>query len=331
MHFEQLLEDNDNNLQEESKDNSSNLVFEEFPTNDLTYEQSNTREETNHNQEEDDFMANIAEENANSFPSCTGADDNSVEQNDGDVTLIDSSNDSKNNQEYNDYQMADETLAGENHAIIEKQEGEDPEATDLDAENISDDEIPAPEKEQVPDAEEVSDEDLPAPQRAELPADTEVVSEEEEPLKKDIKRKLEDYDPSDPTDEVEAPEKKVKTEGEMEKVEPKPKPQLPELDNHWKPVNEDSTNFPAWTLLLQYVDAEVSDTQYDLKCLCNPNKLNYRLTLKLHVKHMMHSWLIIHIVMDTGVNTLTLKSVMDPRRSVKRLVDIHLLITFFGV
>lgn len=265
MHFEQLLEDNDNNLREESKDNSSNLVFEEFPTNNLTYEQSNARDDTNHNQGKDDFMANIAEENANSFPSCTGADDNSVEQTEveeinGDVTLIDSSNDSKNNQEYNDYQMVDETLAGENHAIIEKQEGEDPEATDLDAENISDDEIPAPEKEQVPDAEEVSDEDLPAPKRAELPADTEVVSEEEEPLKKDGKRKLEDYDPSDPTDEVEAPEKKIKTEGETDKVE-KPKPQLPELDNHWKPVNEDSTNFPAWTLLLQYVDAEVSDTK----------------------------------------------------------------------
>lgn len=266
MHFEQLLEDNNDNILEESKENSSNLVFEEFPTNNLTYEPSNTRDDSNHNQAgNDDFMANMAEENANSFPSCTGASDNSAEQtevdeNNADVTLIDSSNDSKNNQEYNDYQMVDETLAGENHAIIEKQEGEDPEATDLDAENISDDEIPAPEKEKVPDAEEVSDEDLPAPKRAELPADTEVVSEEEEPLKKDGKRKLEDYDPSDPTDEVEAPEKKVKTEGEVDKVE-KPKPQLPELDNHWKPVNEDSTNFPAWTLLLQYVDAEVSNTQ----------------------------------------------------------------------
>lgn len=48
--------------------------------------------------------------------------------------------------------------------------------------------------------------------RAELPADTEVVSEEELPaLKKEGKRKHEDYDPSEPTDEVD--EKKMKTDG----------------------------------------------------------------------------------------------------------------------
>lgn len=45
---------------------------------------------------------------------------------------------------------------------------------DPDAENISEDELPAVQVVKVPETEEVSDEELPGPKRAELPADTEV-------------------------------------------------------------------------------------------------------------------------------------------------------------
>lgn len=42
-------------------------------------------------------------------------------------------------------------------------------------ENISEDELPAVQVVKVPETEEVSDEELPGPKRAELPADTEVI------------------------------------------------------------------------------------------------------------------------------------------------------------
>lgn len=98
----------------------------------------------------------------------------------------------------------------------------DDQATDLDEiENISEDELPAPTKPKVQDAEEVSDEELPGPKMAELPDDTEVVSEEELPAstgaqnnaKKDAKRKLENYDPSEPTDENDEKKLKIDAEG----------------------------------------------------------------------------------------------------------------------
>lgn len=49
------------------------------------------------------------------------------------------------------------------------------------AEDLQNDELPTVSKPKVTDAEEVSDDELPAPKRAELPADTEVVSEDEFP------------------------------------------------------------------------------------------------------------------------------------------------------
>jgi pre-mRNA-processing factor 39 len=123
----------------------------------------------------------------------------------------------------------------------------DPDATDLDAENISEDELPGPAKPKVQDAEEVSDEELPGPKMAELPADTEVVSEEELPAPKKRKHE-EDYDPSKPSDE--ADEKKLKSDEE------KPKHRLPDLEKYWKAVKADQEDFNAWTYLLQYVDSE---------------------------------------------------------------------------
>jgi pre-mRNA-processing factor 39 len=132
------------------------------------------------------------------------------------------------------------------------------------AEVVSDEELPAVPKEAVKDAEEVSDDELPGPKMAELPADTEVVSEEELPASTK-KRKAEDgYDPNSPTEATSAdiPEKKLKTAeeekaAEKEKVPEKPK-KLPELDKYWKAVNDDVSDFTAWTYLLQYVDQEVS-------------------------------------------------------------------------
>ncbi|CAG9773228.1 unnamed protein product [Ceutorhynchus assimilis] len=159
-------------------------------------------------------------------------------------------------------------------------------------EYISDEELPAPPVEKVPEAEEVSDEELPGPERAELPADTEVVSEDElkspktpkkdeeadEPMddeqikqRERSKRKLgldgsagtqsysPCYSPGSPTGESETPAKKPKEEktekdkGDAGKTKPK---KLPELDKYWKAVNDDPADFTGWTYLLQYVDQE---------------------------------------------------------------------------
>ena len=169
---------------------------------------------------QDLFMADLAEENANSVPSTLNEN----------LATIDEEIQHENNAQNDlsdDYEMKDDELSLDTKtedtiAQSEDLKQKDEQATDLDAENISEDELPIPTKPKVQDAEEVSDEELPGPKMAELPADTEVVSEEELPssntpnsVKKDGKRKLEDYDPCDPTaDENESPEKKTKKENE---------------------------------------------------------------------------------------------------------------------
>ncbi|CRL06004.1 CLUMA_CG019081, isoform A [Clunio marinus] len=264
---------------------SSNYCYDD----NLTYEQqSNEKEETNQTDEtteQETFIADLADlENANSFPS--GIDENSMNK----AQLESDSNQMKEfiEDEMND-RSNDKSLCEDTFAQSEETKPGD-HATDLDAENISEDELPGPtkakvedaeevsdeelpgpktaenlniynenisedelpgpEKAKVEDAEEVSDEELPGPKMAELPADTEVVSEDELPvLKRDIKRKHEDYDPNEPTDEAE--EKKVKTN-----VDEKPKYKLPDLEKYWKAVKADREDFNAWTYLLQYVDSE---------------------------------------------------------------------------
>ena len=239
-------------LQQTNDDNgSSNYGFDD----NLTYEQqSNEKEEadqTDETAEQETFIASLADlENANSLPSAY--DDNSVEKNqnesDSNQNFDDEGDYQMMNNESNDQSSLDKT--GETFAQSEETKPGDPEATDLDAENISEDELPAPAKPKVQDAEEVSDEELPGPKMAELPADTEVVSEDELPaMKKESKRKHDsEYDPSDPTDEIE--EKKMKT------IEDKPKHKLPDLEKYWKAVKADQEDFNAWTYLLQYVDSE---------------------------------------------------------------------------
>lgn len=194
-------------------------------------------------------------ENANSFPSVY--DNNSRFATNDETSNAQVDNESSdvaiNNflGEDGEFQMISEEKSAETFAQSEDIKVADPDATDLDAENISEDELPVPAKPKVQDAEEVSDEELPGPKLAELPADTEVVSEDELPaLKKEGKRKHEsDYDPSEPTDESDG--KKLKTEGSEEK-----KQKLPDLEKHWKAVKADQEDFNAWTFLLQYVDSE---------------------------------------------------------------------------
>lgn len=220
---------------------SSNFGFED----NLTYEQPNDKEEEDAEQtdgttEQETFIADLADiENANSLPSAYDENSRAAQS------------DSNQVEQFSDDQAVSENEKTEDtFAQSEDAKPGDPDATDLDAENISEDELPAPAKPEVEDAEEVSDEELPGPKLAELPADTEVVSEDELPaMKKESKRKHEsDYDPNDPTDEVEG--KKLKTD------EDKPKSKLPDLDKHWKAVRADEEDFNAWTVLLQYVDSE---------------------------------------------------------------------------
>lgn len=196
---------------------------------------SNDKEEMNfvdeQERETEEFVATLEEsENANSLPSA--CDDNSINYTQNlEVSQVvgEQSNDE------------DDTNAKlEDLGVVD-----DPDGTSLDAENISEDELPAPVKPKVQDAEEVSDEELPGP-KVEMPEDTEVVSDDELPALK--KRKHDDYDPNDPTDD--SGEKRLKTEDE------KPKYSSPELERLWKAVNVDKEDFNAWTYLLQYVDSE---------------------------------------------------------------------------
>lgn len=87
-------------------------------------------------------------------------------------------------------------------------------SNELDAEMVSEDELPAPAQPiEIDDAEDLSDEELPAPKRAELPADTEVVSEDELPSSNKVKRKAEEIqETSSTTETVDTPKKRAKTE-----------------------------------------------------------------------------------------------------------------------
>lgn len=86
---------------------------------------------------------------------------------------------------------------------------------ELDAEMVSEDELPAPAQPKVDDAEDLSDDELPAPKRAELPADTEVVSEDEFPSSNKVKRKMNEIqDGNNANDNTETPKKRAKAEND---------------------------------------------------------------------------------------------------------------------
>lgn len=141
----------------------------------------------------DNLLANLAEDNANSLPSVGGdeSQQHAVEQNE-----VASENSSQ--------PAIAEDIQNGNRSLDTKNDA-------LDAEMVSEDELPEPKVSKVDDAEEVSDEELPGPKRAELPADTEVVSEDELPSSNRSKRKAEEgYDPASPTDAAEGVEKKAR-------------------------------------------------------------------------------------------------------------------------
>lgn len=86
-------------------------------------------------------------------------------------------------------------------------------SNELDAEMVSEDELPAPAQPTIDDAEDLSDDELPGPKRAELPADTEVVSEDELPSSNKVKRKAEEVQEAGNTSEsADTPKKRAKTE-----------------------------------------------------------------------------------------------------------------------
>ncbi|XP_055848304.1 pre-mRNA-processing factor 39 isoform X2 [Episyrphus balteatus] len=221
-------------------------------------------EETNTNEcVESSLLASLAGDNANSLPSVgeeEGENKSFVEK----IVVPTPA------------QIDDEDSISEPAIAEDNTQNNSSDATLINTEMVSEDELPMPTKPEVNDAEEVSDEELPAPQRAELPADTEVVSEDELPANGSIikkadsppanKRKAnedksgEEYNPGSPTGESnDGPvEKKVKVDGEepKEKKKEKEKKKLPDLEKYWKVVKDDAADFTGWTYLLQYVDQE---------------------------------------------------------------------------
>lgn len=85
-------------------------------------------------------------------------------------------------------------------------------SNELDAEMVSEDELPAPAQPTIDDAEDLSDDELPGPKRAELPADTEVVSEDEFPSSNKVKRKAEEIQETTTDEKADNPKKRAKTE-----------------------------------------------------------------------------------------------------------------------
>lgn len=220
-------------------ENSSTFPFEDFQAETTPNESSAEKEESvKEGSESHEFDANLAaEENANSLPSASDALELPTEI---DTTIP----------------LPPPIETSSDVAIAEDIQNGDSDATkaDPDAEMVSEDELPAPEKVVVQDAVEVSDDELPPPKPAELPADAENVSDDELPVSKsqeietpNKRKRDEDESGSGPS------EKKTKTDD----VTDDGKKTLPDLDKYWKAVRDDSSDFTAWTYLLQYVDHEV--------------------------------------------------------------------------
>ncbi|KAJ6637117.1 Pre-mRNA-processing factor 39 [Pseudolycoriella hygida] len=257
-------------------DNSLSFPFGNHGTSDLTalYDQSSigaNNDSAPPTDSIDNLLANLAEDNANSLPS--GDDESrfaSAEINHSGDGLKSEDVDALVSELVHSAEVDQNDTVSDPAAVAEElPNGDNSQDTklDIDAEMVSEDELPAPSQEKVDDAEEVSDDELPGPKLAELPEDTEVVSEDELPSSNKNKRKADvGYDPCSPTESLEVPEKKTKIDEPQdveEKKEEKPadtveeKKVLPELEKYWKAVNDDPTNFTGWTYLLQYVDMEV--------------------------------------------------------------------------
>lgn len=129
------------------------------------------------------LLASLAGDNANSLPSVGGGESEGLSEDickkddfDSTVLLIE-----------NCEQMDSESESISEPAIAEQILGEDgaaimSDATIINTELVSEDELPPLMllKPEINDAEEVSDEELPAPKRAELPADAELISDDDD-------------------------------------------------------------------------------------------------------------------------------------------------------
>ncbi|ALC47221.1 CG1646 [Drosophila busckii] len=148
-----------------------------FPFSAVAEQHSETSDDVKVNRTEDtSLLASLAGDNANSLPSVGGNDEsNPSKRADFETNGVDS------------LQMLDcKPILSESSSepAIAESLGDDLDtsnATIVNTEIISEDELPPVSKPEINDAEEVSDEELPAPRRAELPADAEVISEDELP------------------------------------------------------------------------------------------------------------------------------------------------------
>lgn len=202
-------------------DKSSSFAFEQPDLNAL-YDQSSTGaaiEADVHpisTDSIDNLLAILAEDNANSLPPVSDESSTISTKNNDTIHVsshTDDAVDSAHAENVHDVNSKSSSCPAIAEAI-QNGSSQDTKVDGLDAEMVSEDELPAPIQPKVDDAEEVSDEELPGPKLAELPADTEVVSEDELPASNKIKRKAdESYDPSSPTDS--APEKRSKADSGM--------------------------------------------------------------------------------------------------------------------
>lgn len=108
----------------------------------------------------DNFLANLAEDNANSFPSVS--DENTIQssvddKNCANNTATGANDATTDNSDSSSLPAISEDLPNGNDGCSQDTKVED----GLDAEMVSEDELPAPAQPKVDDAEEVSDEELP--------------------------------------------------------------------------------------------------------------------------------------------------------------------------
>lgn len=157
-----------------------------FPFGAVADQHSETSDEVKESRTEEgvdtSLLASLAGDNANSLPSVGGNDEsetNTKKANfESNVSEALQPADGKHNtsEDSSSHHAMAESLGDEIDHDMDTSN-----ATIVNTEIISEDELPPPTKPEINDAEEVSDEELPAPQRAELPADAEVISEDELP------------------------------------------------------------------------------------------------------------------------------------------------------
>lgn len=126
---------------------------------------------------ESSLLASLAGDNANSLPSVGGGEEVDNKKDDFEEKTVEIQNSASLEKMESDDSLSEPALAEE----IIGEVLDTSNATIVNTEMVSEDELPTLSKPEINDAEEVSDDELPAPQRAELPADAEVISEDELP------------------------------------------------------------------------------------------------------------------------------------------------------